>query len=207
MLCLAFGIAWMAGLTPWHDELRPDTPSSALIFPFLVAGTGIGLATAPITTVVMAAAPRDRVGNASGVLSTMRQVGSLLGIASLGAVMQNRVTANIVNGIRAIPGMPQAAKDKVVAGLSEGGMQMGAALGGPDVPPDAAGLVARFFKEWFTQAINTAFLVGAAFAVTGGLCALLLRWRDAHDGAAEVAGASGEPSQEAKAGVVPADDG
>ena len=56
----------------------------------------------------MATAPKDRVGNASGVLSTMRQVGSLMGIAVLGAVLQNRVTANITEGVQAISQIPEA---------------------------------------------------------------------------------------------------
>lgn len=75
-------------------------------------GIGIGFAVAPVTSAVMATAPPDRVGNASGVLSATRQVGSLMGIAILGAVLQNRITATITAGIQTVQGIPEAAKPK-----------------------------------------------------------------------------------------------
>ncbi len=176
MFCLAFGIAWLAGLTPWQEALTPTTALRSLILPFLIAGLGIGLATAPITAAVMSTVPRDRIGNASGVLSTMRQVGSLLGIAILGAVLQNRVTANVTDGIRMAFGMPRALKEKILAGIAENGVQMGGStFGGSEVPPAVAGMISSLFKGWFTAAINTAFLVGVALAVAGCICALLLR--------------------------------
>ncbi len=143
--------------------------------PFLISGIGIGFAVAPVTSAVMATAPKDRVGNASGVLSTMRQVGSLLGIAVLGAVLQNRVTANITEGVQAISQIPEALKQKIIAAASSGGMQMGAPQGSSDMPAVAQQMIATLFKGWFTDAIATSFIVAVAFAVVGGLCALLLR--------------------------------
>lgn len=197
MFCLAFGIAWMAGLTPWHDQLRPDTATGALIFPFVLAGIGIGLAVAPVTAAVMATAPRDRIGNASGVLSTSRQVGSLLGIAILGAVLQNRVTANVADGMASVAGMPQAVKDRVLAGLADGGLQMGSSVGGPDIPAAAARMMSSLFRGWFTEAINTTFIVGVAFAVAGGLCALALHARGTRDTALDHEAAGPESTPEA----------
>ena len=54
---------------------------------FLLFGLGIGLVMAPSTSVTMGQVPPERVGNATGILSTSRQVGSVLGVAILGAVM------------------------------------------------------------------------------------------------------------------------
>lgn len=87
MFLLAFGLAWMAGLVPGVDKISPGTTPASLLAPFIISGIGIGLAVAPVTSAVMATAPKERVGNASGVLSTMRKVGSLMGIAVLGAVL------------------------------------------------------------------------------------------------------------------------
>ena len=139
MFLLAFGLAWMAGLVPGVAGTSPGTTSLSLLAPFLFAGIGIGLAVAPVTSAVMATAPRDRVGNASGVLSTVRQVGSLMGIAILGAVLQNRVTANITSGIKAVQSLPEAIKRKIIAGASGGGLQMG-------LPKGAAGMPAATTK-------------------------------------------------------------
>ena len=175
MFILAFGLAWMAGIVPGISGISPSTTSLSLLAPFLISGIGIGLAVAPVTSAVMATAPADRVGNASGVLSTTRQVGSLMGIAILGAVLQNRITANVTAGVEALQGMPETAKQKIIEGLSGGGMQMGMPKGGADMPAVARAMMATLFQGWFTDAVASAFLVAVALAAIGGLCALLLR--------------------------------
>ena len=175
MFLLAVGLAWMAGLIPGVEKISPATTSASLIVPFLISGIGIGFAVAPVTSAVMATAPRDRVGNASGVLSTMRQVGSLMGIAVLGAVLQNRVTANITEGVQAISQIPDTLKQKIVAAAGSGSMQMGMPSGGSGVPAMARAMFETMFKGWFTDAIASAFIVAVVLAVAGGLCALLLR--------------------------------
>jgi EmrB/QacA subfamily drug resistance transporter len=174
MFLLALGLAWMAGLLPGVGGISPDTTPADLLAPFLIAGIGIGLAVAPVTSAVMATAPRERVGNASGVLSTMRQVGSLLGIAVLGAVLQNRVTANISAGIQAVQGIPATIKQRIVAAAAEGGA-MGVPSGSSDMPAAAAAMVQRLFQGWFTDAVASTFVVAVIVAGVGGLCALALR--------------------------------
>ena len=175
MFLLAFGLGWMAGLVPGVAKISPATTSLSLLVPFVVSGIGIGLAVAPVTSAVMATAPRDRVGNASGVLSTMRQIGSLMGVAVLGAVLQNRVTANVTAGLQGIQGLPEAIKHKVIAGVASGGLQPGMPRGGSGMPAAARAMMATLFQSWFTSAIATTFVVAVALAVVGGLCALLLR--------------------------------
>jgi EmrB/QacA subfamily drug resistance transporter len=51
-----------------------------------VIGIGLGLNTAPVNGVAVAALPPERSGTASGVLNTSRMVGATLGVAILGAV-------------------------------------------------------------------------------------------------------------------------
>jgi hypothetical protein len=147
----------------------------SLLVPFLISGVGIGLAVAPVTSAVMATAPKDRVGNASGVLSTMRQIGSLMGIAILGAVLQNRITANITSGVSAIQGLPEAIKQKIIAGAAAGGSQMGIPKGIPGMPAAAIKTMEVLFQTWFTNAVASTFVVAVILAVVGGLCAFLLR--------------------------------
>ena len=53
-------------------------------------GLGTGLFQSPITSAVMGSAPRSRLGIASGVLSTTRNVGMVFGIALGGAVLAFR---------------------------------------------------------------------------------------------------------------------
>jgi hypothetical protein len=58
------------------------------IAPFLlIYGIGIGLATAQLTGVIMIDVPMEKNGQGSGSQSTVRQVGSALGIAVLGTLL------------------------------------------------------------------------------------------------------------------------
>ena len=79
-----------SGGTFWLAHLSLSTSWQALIPPFVIIGIGLGVASANINTAVMAAVPREIAGAAAGVIATIRQFGSVLGIALLGVVLQER---------------------------------------------------------------------------------------------------------------------
>ena len=59
-----------------------------VVAPFLaIYGIGVGLATAQLTGVIMVDVPLEKVGQGSGSQSTVRQIGSALGIAVLGTAL------------------------------------------------------------------------------------------------------------------------
>ena len=59
----------------------------ALAPPLFIYGIGVGFATAQLTSIVLSDIPVSLSGIASGANSTLRQVGSALGIAILGTVL------------------------------------------------------------------------------------------------------------------------
>ena len=64
--------------------------------PFLfVYGLGIGLATAQLTGVIMVDVPMEKTGQGSGSQSTVRQIGSALGIAVLGTLLFSITTSSV----------------------------------------------------------------------------------------------------------------
>jgi EmrB/QacA subfamily drug resistance transporter len=67
----------------WLDFLLPAT----------VMGIGMGCVFAPLLAEAMRDVPTEMLGSAAGLLTTARQVGSALGTAVVGAVLQNRVVA------------------------------------------------------------------------------------------------------------------
>jgi EmrB/QacA subfamily drug resistance transporter len=80
MLLQAAGIAWL-GL-----ESSVDLPYARLVPPFVLAGLGMGLFFAPMARMVLAFAPTELEGVASGTSNALRQLGTVLGIAVLGSV-------------------------------------------------------------------------------------------------------------------------
>ncbi|RSD08425.1 MFS transporter [Amycolatopsis eburnea] len=76
-LLMVAGVAWLATLT------TSSAYFPALLGPLLLMGLGGGLAFAPLNVIVMATVPTEDAGAAGGVLQTMQQVGSTLGLAVL----------------------------------------------------------------------------------------------------------------------------
>ena len=76
----AIAMAWLALIT------TPTVPYSSLIVPFALAGVGMALVFAPVANIVLSSVAEDEQGKASGVNSTMREIGGALGVAVLASV-------------------------------------------------------------------------------------------------------------------------
>jgi EmrB/QacA subfamily drug resistance transporter len=83
------------------------------VAPFLLLyGIGVGLATAQLTGVIMVEVPMEKIGQASGSQSTVRQVGSALGIAVLGTILFTATQASAESHLKStefVSSMPSAA--------------------------------------------------------------------------------------------------
>lgn len=74
------------GIVPfvWID---PGWGWPVLVAPLMVIGTGIGLASAPVQAAALQVAGRAQAGQAAGLFSTMRYLGSITGTAAMAAVL------------------------------------------------------------------------------------------------------------------------
>ncbi|GIH15569.1 MFS transporter [Rugosimonospora africana] len=94
-----------------------------------LAGTAIGAAVAPTTAAVIGVLPMDRMGAGSAVNNTIRQVGSVLGVAVLGTVLANAYQRAIAPSLSGLPPATRAA-----AGQSaEATRRVASAVGRPDL--------------------------------------------------------------------------
>ena len=78
-------------------------------------GTGVGMATAQLTSVILIDVPVSQSGQASGLQSTVRQLGAALGIAVLGTLLVSTLGAATANNLSAVPGLPDSAQKQVVS--------------------------------------------------------------------------------------------
>lgn len=85
-----------------------DTRLLAVELALIVVGIGLGLNTAPVNGVAVAALPPERSGTASGVLNTSRMVGATLGVAVLGALFAAHAGQAATAGDGFIPGLRAA---------------------------------------------------------------------------------------------------
>ena len=141
-----------------------------LAVPLFVYGIGVGLATAQLTSIVLSDIPPERSGLASGANSTMRQVGSALGIAILGTVLFTALGNGVHENLSAIPGIPPAAVDAVATAMEQ---SAGQAIVVIRAEPQYAAAVAPI-ESAFVDATRLAGFVASGFVLIGVVLTLLL---------------------------------
>ena len=70
-------------------------PSPALVGPLAVVGFGLGLALVAVTAAVLAIVPAERSGMAASTVNTSRELGGVLAVAILGAVVNAQLTTGL----------------------------------------------------------------------------------------------------------------
>ncbi len=90
--------------------IRPDSTAWLTSPILLFYGIGVGLATAQLTSVILAEVPLAKSGQGSATQSTARQTGSALGIAVLGTAFFTTLRTGTENQVAdAVAGAPQLA--------------------------------------------------------------------------------------------------
>ena len=84
------GLAGMAAGCAGLLFAGPGTPFAQIVGQLVLLGGGIGLLVPPMPSTVMGSVDRSRSGVASGTLNTMRQAGSVLGVAVFGSLIAAR---------------------------------------------------------------------------------------------------------------------
>ncbi len=168
------GLLLMGGLTPASSW-------SHFIPGFIVSGIGVGLVNVPLASTAVGVVEPARSGMASGINSTLRQVGTATGIAALGSVFTSEVRSSIVSQLRKTPLSAEASAiaSRVTNGKLARPTERRAA---------AARIVERAAVGGFAHGLNEILLVGAVVSfVAGALCLGLIRQKDftaAHHGEA-----------------------
>jgi predicted MFS family arabinose efflux permease len=85
------------GLVEMHG-VQPDDNWTTLLPGFILAGIGIGFVNPPLATAAIGVVEPRRSGAASGINSTARQVGTAVGIAGLGAILQSKLSHGLGAG-------------------------------------------------------------------------------------------------------------
>ena len=76
----ALAVGWLASVS------TPTVAYSALVIPFILAGTGMALVFAPTANAVLNAVRPQEAGQASGATNAIREIGGTLGVAVLASV-------------------------------------------------------------------------------------------------------------------------
>ncbi len=144
----------------------------------MIYGMGIGLATAQLTGVIMVDVPNEKIGQASGSQSTVRQIGSALGIAVLGTILFTSTQVASEQNLREVPliaSIDAAAQTELVEGLTDQVVDSaGAALPYVEagmiqagLPPQAAADIQAAANQGFTTGVQATGWAAAGFMALG----------------------------------------
>jgi EmrB/QacA subfamily drug resistance transporter len=156
LILFGTGMGWLALIA------HPSSSWQTFVAPLTLAGLGMGCIFAPLTTVALRNVDPRMAGAASGVLNTVRQVGQVIGVAAVGALLQNRLVSSIATQAAsrsaALPArirgqfvteMDNSAKSGIQVGAGQSG---GSTHLGQGIPAQVVHEIARIGHDVFTVA-------------------------------------------------------
>lgn len=174
------GLAYFAG---------PDSTWINFLGPAVVAGLGIGLTFAPMTTVAMRNIKPQVAGSASAVLNTIRQLGAVIGSAVIGALLQNRLGVTLHDqAVAQSTSLPEAFRAQFVAvftNVASKGFEIGTGQSGAALPAGLPAQVAHqlttlahdVFVSGYIDAMKQTMVLPVAFLLLTAASALLIKRR------------------------------
>ncbi|MCU1456000.1 MAG: family efflux transporter permease subunit [Actinomycetia bacterium] len=133
-------------------------------------GVGIGFALAQLTNVILSEIPAESSGVASGANTAVRQVGSALGVAVIGAVLTAQ-TASRGNALVRAADVPAGLKRQALAGIRALGANWQPAT---SVPAHDAQLLRHALEQAVTTGTRFALVFAIVVVATGALLSFLI---------------------------------
>ncbi|SPT54462.1 Antiseptic resistance protein [Actinomyces bovis] len=159
--------------------LRADTPIWQVVVPLVIYGTGLGLASAQLTSTILIDVPPSQSGQGSAAQSTVRQLGSALGVAVIATVMAASVNS-AASGTLAQPLAGQHVPAQVSTALEDSlapsagsviaALEQGSGTAA-QLPAPAREIAAQVLAKDFAAGARVPMFLGAGFLALGVLAA------------------------------------
>jgi EmrB/QacA subfamily drug resistance transporter len=163
--------------------ISPNVSSATLAWALSISGIGFGISLVTMTSSVLNIVPPERSGMAASTVNTFREVGGVFGVAVLGAIVNARLSSQLVGQLRTL-NLPANFQSFVIYAITHGGNTPKGVSVSPAILASHASLVNQVtlaadhaFGSGLTVALN---LAGIMLVSTGAACAVLYLWRK-HD--------------------------
>lgn len=155
-------------------SLRTDATALSLAPALIVFGLGMGMAMAQLTNLILTSVPVTLAGEASGANATMRQVGSSIGVAIIGAVLTTSLSTAITERVNTDSFIPEVLKQQIIKNAKESSAQIGSQAPTGDFPSEISGSVETDVKIALVDASKAAVRMSFFFTLAGALVSLLI---------------------------------
>ena len=116
--CFLAGI----GILLTNANISPHAGIRQIGWTMFLAGVGVGMAMVPVTSAALGSVPPEHSGMAASTTNTFRELGAVVGVATLGSIVNGQLTVNLVQRLTAI-GIPKAFQSLVVSAVTTGTYQ------------------------------------------------------------------------------------
>ncbi len=162
--------------------LSPSIPFAWLATALAGVGFGLGLALVAVTAAVLTIVPGKRSGMAASTLNTSRELGGVLAVATLGAVVNAQLVGELGRRLTEL-GVTGSFRSLVLDAVTHGGLPANAAAAAAANPVAAAnfGVVGKILtsaEAAFGHGLHRALLVSACVLLVAALVAFLTERRD-----------------------------
>jgi len=178
LMFFAIGFGLAAAIATPHSTWQNFIPA------FAIAGLGMGCTFAPMTTVAMRNIQPRVAGAASGMINTVRQVGAVIGVAAIGALLQNRLSVALPAAAASRAGsLPPQERIRFVSGFAHSAQHGSGASPGqgnvklpPGTPSSLASelhkLASEVFSAGYVNAMHSTLILPIALLVVASLSCL-----------------------------------
>ncbi|HEX4822282.1 MAG TPA: MFS transporter [Acidimicrobiales bacterium] len=163
-------VLYATGLMLILRVISLDITAWSLLPGLALYGAGIGFAGAQLTNVVLSEIPADSSGVASGTNTTMRQVGSALGVSVIGSLLTVQSIKAATTQISASALSP-AVKASTLAGVHTAGSGYSPP---PSLSPGDASTVQKAIEHGVTTGTRFALLFAVGVIIAGTLLSFLI---------------------------------
>ncbi len=116
--CLLAGV----GILLTNANITPHAGIGQIGWTMFLAGAGVGMAMVPVTSAALGSVPPEHSGMAASTTNTFRELGAVVGVATLGSIVNGQLTVNLVQRLTAI-GIPKEFQSLVVSAVTTGTYQ------------------------------------------------------------------------------------
>ena len=152
------------------SQIEVGSPYWVPVLGLMIFGLGAGIAMPTATDTIMAAVPVDDAGMGSALNDLSRELGFVVGIATLGSLVTNLYRSDIKPAIEAL--VPTDVAAKIGESLGSVGAQTA------ELPPAIAASVSEAANRSFVDALNVGYLAAAGFIVLALLVSARLMPKD-----------------------------
>jgi EmrB/QacA subfamily drug resistance transporter len=127
--------------------LTPNASIAPLAGALALVGVGFGFALVTMTAAVLTLVPAERSGTAASTVNTSRELGGVMGVAVLGALVDARLTSSLEHRLAEI-GIPSGFRGFIISAAEHGGV--------PSSPSQVTNPAARGHGTLVKQVIDAA---------------------------------------------------